>query len=63
LLAGLLPELRARGVKRIEAFPKRGEGLSCGDVWTGPENVFRAAGFEVVRDDPARPVLRLDLKR
>jgi GNAT superfamily N-acetyltransferase len=61
LLAGVLDDLRARGVKRVEAFPKRGEGLDAGDLWNGPEAMFRAAGFAVVRDDPARPVLALRL--
>jgi GNAT superfamily N-acetyltransferase len=58
LLAGVLDDLRARGVKRVEAFPKRGESLDAGDLWNGPEALFRAAGFAVVRDDPVRPVWR-----
>jgi GNAT superfamily N-acetyltransferase len=61
LLAGVLDDLRVRGVQRVEAFPKRGPDLDAYDLWTGPEALFRAAGFEVVRDDPARPVLVLRL--
>lgn len=61
LLNGVLEDLRARGVQRVEAFPKRGEGLDAADLWNGPERMFAAAGFEVVRDDPTRPVLARDL--
>ncbi len=62
LLDGVLADLRGRGVRRVEAFPKRGEGLAADDLWTGPESLFRRAGFAVARDDPARPVLALDLE-
>lgn len=61
LLAGVLDALRARGVARVEACPKRGADLDALDLWTGPEAMFRGAGFRVVRDDPARPVLALEL--
>jgi ribosomal protein S18 acetylase RimI-like enzyme len=57
LLQDVLRDLRARGVRRVEAFPKRGKGLGPEDVWTGPEQLFVAAGFRLVRDDPSRPVL------
>jgi ribosomal protein S18 acetylase RimI-like enzyme len=59
LLREVLVDLRARGVKRVEAFPKRGEALDALDLWNGPEAMFRAAGFAVVQDDPQRPVLAL----
>ena len=55
-----LRDLRARGVRRVEAYPKRGEGLDAADVWTGPEPLWRSAGFQVVRDDPRRPVLAVE---
>lgn len=62
LLDGVLDDLRARGgVRRVEAFPRRGAGLDAGELWNGPESMFRAAGFRVVRDDPVRPVLAVDL--
>lgn len=61
LLAGALDNLRRRGVRRVEAFPKCGAGLEAGDLWTGPESLYRAAGFTVVRDDPRFPVLALGL--
>jgi RimJ/RimL family protein N-acetyltransferase len=60
-LALVLADLRSRGIQRVEAFPKRGVDLDAGDLWNGPETIFRAAGFAVVRDDPQRPVLALDL--
>jgi len=55
-LAGILDDLARRGVRHVQAFPKRGTGLEAGEVWTGPEALFRGAGFTVERDDPARPV-------
>ena len=47
--------------RRVEAFPKRGEGLDPGDLWNGPEALLRRAGFTVAREDPVRPVLAMDL--
>ena len=60
LLRAVLKHLKARGVSRVEAFPKRGVNLEAGELWNGPESMFRAAGFVVVQDDPVRPVLRLE---
>lgn len=59
LLQQVLRDLRNRGVRKIEAFPKRGQELPVEDLWTGPETMFRSAGFTVVRDDPESPVLAL----
>jgi hypothetical protein len=61
MLGLVLAELRSRGIQRVEAFPKRGVDLDAGDLWNGPETIFRATGFAVVRDDPQRPVLALDV--
>ena len=60
LLAGVLEDLRARGVPRVQAFPRRG-ATEPGAMWTGPEALFLRAGFTVERDDPQRPVLSLAL--
>jgi GNAT superfamily N-acetyltransferase len=60
LLAAVLADLPGRGARRAEAFPKRG-ATEPGELWNGPESLFRSAGFRVVRDDPRRPVLALDL--
>ncbi len=63
MLSEVLADLRGRGVERIEAFPKRlGEDPEAGELWTGPEGMYLAAGFQVERDDAARPILSLDLK-
>lgn len=56
LLARVLDDLAARGVARVQAFPRRGEGLPDEDVWTGPESLFVSAGFTLERDDPQRPI-------
>lgn len=61
LLRETLRDLRARGVRRVEAFPKRGAGPEPGALWTGPEPMFLALGFKIVRDDPKRLVLAIDL--
>jgi ribosomal protein S18 acetylase RimI-like enzyme len=60
LLGEVLSDLRMRGVRRVEAFPKRGADLDADDLWNGPETMFRAAGFSVVRDDLRRPVLAIE---
>jgi GNAT superfamily N-acetyltransferase len=60
LLGEVLRDLRGRGVRRVEAFPKRGPDLEADDLWNGPESMFRSAGFAIVRDDPRRPVLAIE---
>ena len=61
LLAAAAERARQGGATRLEAFPKRGKDLAVGDLWNGPEALFRAAGFVVARDAAARPVLSLEL--
>lgn len=61
LLTAAAERARQGGASRLEAFPRRGEGLAAGDLWNGPEALFRAAGFVVARADAARPVLCLGL--
>ncbi len=57
LLAGALEWLDGADAVACEAFPRRGVSGE-GEVWTGPESLLVAAGFRVVVDDSARPVLR-----
>jgi GNAT superfamily N-acetyltransferase len=57
LLDSVLEAMRARGVGAVQAFPRR-NAREPGDLWTGPEAVYRRAGFKVEADDPERPVLR-----
>jgi hypothetical protein len=33
-----------------------GKPLTAGEVWTGPESVFKRAGFRLERDDPKHPI-------
>jgi GNAT superfamily N-acetyltransferase len=61
LLQAVLADLRSRGVPRLEAYPKRGPGLDESDLWNGPEALFLATGFKVLRDDSPRPLLALEL--
>lgn len=60
VLDAVLADLRERGVRRIEAFPKRAAGTYSSELWTGPEQMYLAAGFRVERDDPLRPILVLE---
>jgi hypothetical protein len=60
-LIEILKDLNRRGVKKLQAFPKRGKDLSKGEVWTGPEVLFQKAGFCLEEDDPRHPVYRKDL--
>ena len=61
LLAGLLEDLRALGVSRVEAYPKAGAALEDGEAWTGPERLFLDAGFELVKPGSPRSVMALEL--
>jgi ribosomal protein S18 acetylase RimI-like enzyme len=56
MITEVLNDLVKRGVKHVQGFPKRENSLSCAEVWTGPESVFRKAGFEIERDHPERPI-------
>ena len=51
LVHSALADLRVKGVKRVEAYPKRGEGLPADEAWTGPESLFVSLGFTLVRED------------
>lgn len=60
LLAEVLADLPGRGARAVEAFPKEGAAREPGDLWRGPETLFREAGFLRVRETPAGPIYRLD---
>lgn len=57
LLEGVLADLRAEGVRRVEAFPKPGAQLEDGEAWTGPEALYRQAGFTLDRAGEQRQVM------
>ena len=57
MLCLILKDLKTRGILEVEAFPRR--GLALDDAlsrWTGPEEVFRAAGFQEEVHDVLRPI-------
>jgi ribosomal protein S18 acetylase RimI-like enzyme len=56
----IVDDLRLRGARSIDAFPKRG-AADAGELWNGPESTYAHLGFAVVRDDAKRPLLRLTL--
>jgi GNAT superfamily N-acetyltransferase len=53
---------RAAGARAIEAFPRRAQGVSDGELWMGPIDLFERAGFAEVHDFRPYPVLRLALR-
>lgn len=61
LLEAAIEGGRRRGARSIEAFPRRAEGVSDAQLWTGPVRLFLEAGFTTVHDFGPYPVLRLDL--
>lgn len=61
LLEHVLRELKSKGVRTVEAYPRRGAALAVDDMWNGPEAMLARAGFKVVREDAERPVMARDL--
>jgi len=55
-LALVLEDLKARGVKKVQAYPRCQDGLEATDVWTGPEALFIRAGFTRIIDHPRRSI-------
>ena len=62
MLEAVVDDMRESGIRRIEAFPRRGYELDEAELWNGPEAMFLGTGFKVVVDDPVRPVLALNLR-
>jgi len=62
LLAGALNDMRAGGVARVQGFPRCGASLEPGAAWTGPEALFRSAGFREVSRAERGPVMEIDLR-
>jgi hypothetical protein len=59
LLAATLAHLReAHDARAVEAFPRVGDALRDEEVFTGPEALFTAAGFVLVRAHVQYPVYR-----
>ncbi|MBM4117601.1 GNAT family N-acetyltransferase [bacterium] len=46
LLSAVIADLRSRGVKRLEAFPRGAGRLPDGEVWTGPAGLYAEFGFQ-----------------
>ncbi len=57
LLRGVMEDLGARGAKKVQGFPRCGAALPPGEAWTGPEGLFRSAGFVEVARSPRGPVV------
>ena len=61
LLRAVLRDMSRRGVRRAEAYPRRGERLGELELWNGPESLFLANGFRPVAEVPPRVLLARDL--
>ena len=59
----IMSDLERKGIRHVQAFPRRGEGLDDEDAWTGPEELYRRAGFILERDDPQKPIYGKQLNR
>ena len=57
LLAAVLADLRARGMKAVETFARRGSPENP----SGPVDFYLKHGFRVLRADPEFPLLRREL--
>jgi ribosomal protein S18 acetylase RimI-like enzyme len=62
LLHAVLGDLRQRGVVRVEGFPRASGEHEDGEVWTGPFELFAAAGFKRVAETGRRQVVALELR-
>lgn len=52
---------RSAGATTLEAFPRRAQDEAAEQFWTGPFELYRSRGFEVVSDLSQYPVMRLAL--
>ncbi|MCI0450044.1 MAG: GNAT family N-acetyltransferase [Chlorobi bacterium] len=60
----VLEDLKASGVKHVQAFPRSqpaGKELDDGEVWTGPENIYINSGFVKESGIESAPVYSLYL--
>ena len=65
LLRGAISFAAKHGATLVEAYPvDKTERSKDDSVWFGPKSMYDRAGFrEVARRKPARPVVRLELRR
>jgi GNAT superfamily N-acetyltransferase len=61
MLSEILIDLKKRGVRYVQGFPRRGKKLKVEDLWTGPESYFVKNGFKLERDDPIYPIYGKEL--
>jgi GNAT superfamily N-acetyltransferase len=61
LLEEISTDLAARGVKRVQAFPRPEKALDSMEAWTGPVAMYERAGFKLVRDTGKRSIYEMAL--
>jgi GNAT superfamily N-acetyltransferase len=52
----IIKNIKSEGVWHLQGFPCRGKNLTADDIWTGPENIFQKAGFNLEIDNDRHPV-------
>lgn len=61
LLSGVIADLKQRGVKSLQAYPKIDATLPAHNQWTGQKALYTQLGFQHLRDNKTRAVFQLDL--
>jgi len=61
LLKAILEDLKSRGVKTVEAYPRTTESNEPGEHWKGPEKMYFELDFKLKRDEHSHPVLSLNI--
>ena len=56
-LESVLADLSRQGIRRVQAFPRGGDGLEKHEIWTGPESIYRRVDFLLKKDGQRGPVL------
>ncbi len=57
----VLEDLKKRGVRKVQAYPRSESNLDANEEWTGPEALYVRAGFKKITDLPERSVWEKDL--
>ncbi|MCP4582746.1 MAG: GNAT family N-acetyltransferase [candidate division Zixibacteria bacterium] len=61
MLKEIMADLRNRGIKKVEAFPRHDDSTSEDDLWTGPRQMYLEAGFEELDIDNNKSIYAIEL--
>lgn len=62
LLREVMADLKARQVEKLEAYPRHGEITKDDELWSGPQEIFKNAGFECLKTGKNRIIMSLKLQ-